>query len=89
MQLIVDIENENVADKVVQFLKSLKKEGVKVTQQETTKNHKPQTEHSDEYIEENWQNVVSEALAEYDSDYEKSFEYKIDRADFQDIKGKI
>ena len=46
MQLIIDIENENVADKVVRFLKSLKKEGVKIKQQATTKNHKPNTQTS-------------------------------------------
>jgi hypothetical protein len=87
-QLILNIKNENIMNKLLWMLSHFKDDGIEI-EYPKTKNEKRKTKFTDEYIEENWQTVVSEALAEYDSDYEKSFEYKIDRANFQDLKGKM
>ena len=67
MQLIVDIQNNTLAKKIIQILEVFKNDGVKVkTLNKTTDNQ---------------QNAK-----EYDVDYEKSFQYKLDRADFIEMK---
>ena len=67
MQLIVDIQNNTLAKKIMQILEVFKNDGVKVkTLNKTTDKQ---------------QNAK-----EYDVDYEKSFQYKLDRADFIEMK---
>ena len=67
MQIIVDIQNNTLAKKIMQILEVFKNDGVKVrTLNKTTDNQ---------------QNAQ-----EYDVDYEKSFQYKLDRADFIEMK---
>ncbi len=84
MQLTVKIDNDLMADKILWLLNSFKDKGVEVIA-EDLKNEE-NSKFTDEYIEENWQEIVSEALKDYDSNYTKSFQYKIDRADFQQMK---
>ena len=38
---------------------------------------------------EKWKDIVSKSLKDYNIKYENSFEYKIDRAEFQNIKAEI
>ncbi len=67
MQLIVDIQNNTLAKKIMQILEVFKNDGVKVkTLNKTTDKQ---------------QNAK-----EYDVDYEKSFQYKLDRVDFIEMK---
>ena len=85
MQIIIDIKDENIADKIVWFLKSFSDKGVEIREKEQTLDSEIETL-SDEYIKENWKNIVSESLANYDANYTKSFQYKLDRAKFRDMK---
>ncbi len=84
-QLILNIKNENIMDKLLWMLDHFKNDGVEV-EHPKTQNKKTETELSDEYIEKNWQSIVSKALANYDDKYYKGFEYKVDRANFQELK---
>lgn len=63
MQLIVDIQNNAIAEKIMQILEVFKSDGVEVRTINKTKENQQDTQ-------------------EYDVDYEKSFQYKLDRADF-------
>jgi len=67
MQLIVNIQNKSVADKVLAILNIFKDDGVKVEKVDT-----PKTDSKD--------------APEYDTEYERSFQYKLDRADFEEMK---
>ena len=64
MQLIVDIENRQLVDKIIKLLEIFKSDGVKV---------KTLSKDQDE-------------LLEFDVDYENSIQYKLDRAEFQEMK---
>lgn len=86
MQFTIDIPHDLV-DKIVWFLEAFKDRGLKIS--ETTQTPFAKEALTDEYIEKNWQEVVSAALANYDDSYEKSFDYKIERANFQDLKGNM
>ena len=56
MQLIIDIKNESIVEKIKTILNAFKDDGVKV-QELNTKNQKPETELSDEYIAKNWRKI--------------------------------
>ena len=89
MQLLVDIKNDSIADEIIQMLSAFKHEGVEIKQNIFQKNQSKlpkEEDFSDQYIEEHWQDVVSIALRDYDDNYTRSFQYKIDRADFRDMK---
>ena len=66
MQLIVDIQSNTVAQKIMQILEVFKSDGVEVTIDKAKEKRKD--------------------AQEYDVDYEKSFQYKLDRADFISMK---
>lgn len=67
MQLLVDIENKSLADKIVKLLEVFKNDGVKVKAISNSLNNKKE-------------------LPEFDVDYENSIQYKLDRAEFEEIK---
>ncbi len=67
MQLIVDIQNRFIADKILAILNVFKSDGVEIKTIDTKKINQKNTH-------------------EYDIDYEKSFQYKLDRADFIEMK---
>jgi len=67
MQLIVDIENQPLADKIVKLLEIFKNDGVKVKAIDNGLDSK-------------------EELPEFDVDYENSIQYKLDRAEFEEMK---
>ena len=85
MQLTINIENESLVDKVIWFLETLKDRGVEIIQKEQIIHSKAE-DLSDEYIKKNWKNIVSESLNNYNESYTKSFQYKLDRAEFSDMK---
>ena len=53
MQLVIDIKNENVADKVLDFLKKLRKEGVEFIEKDSPPGDTP----DDDYIERHWREI--------------------------------
>jgi len=67
MQLIVDIQNNSLAEKILQILQVFKSDGVKV-----------------KTIED--KSKEQDTVQEYDVEYERSFQYKLDRADFIEMK---
>ena len=67
MQLIVDIENKDLVDKIIKILEVFKSDGVKV---KAVSNNK-------------------ENLPEFDIEYENSMQYKLDRAEFEEMKEKL
>ena len=63
-QLILNIKNESIMEKLLWMLEHFKSDGVEV------------------------ENIVSSSK-DYDVEYENSFEYKLDRADFAKMKENI
>ncbi len=70
MQLIVDVPNNSLAEKILQILQVFKSDGVNV-----------------KAIEE--KSKKQDTAQEYDVEYERSFQYKLDRADFIEMKEKL
>ena len=70
MQLIVNIQNSKMAEKILHILEVFKSDGVEVKTIDDSKK-------------------ASEDTKEYDVDYENSFQYKLDRADFIEMKEKL
>ena len=86
MQLIIDIKNESIADKIKTILNVFKDDGVKV-QELKTKNQQAETILSDEYMQKNWRELVT--ISGDNSDYYKSEQYYEDRAEDYRERGKI
>ena len=86
MQLIIDINNESIANKIKTILNVFKDDGVKV-QELKTKNQKPETILSDEYIEKHWKELIM--TSGNSSNYYKSEQYYEDRAEDYRQRGKI
>ena len=55
MQLIVNIKNESIADKIIWLLKSFQDKGVEI--KETRDDEKEEKFFSDEYIAKNWRKI--------------------------------
>jgi len=70
MQLIIDVKDNAVAEKIIQILNVFKGDGVDIRKIDTKSDEQNNTQ-------------------EYDIDYEKSFQYKLDRADFIEMKEKL
>ena len=56
MQLILDINNDSLANKIIKILDAFKDDGVKI-QKPKTKNQKPKTKIDDQYIKEHWREL--------------------------------
>ena len=56
MQLIIDIQNESVAEKVIQYLKTLQDKGVKIVDN-TIKQQNEKEMIDDKYIQEHWREM--------------------------------
>ncbi len=77
MQLVVDIENDSLADKIIKILDVFKNDGVTIT----SKNEiKKSVNYSDEYLKENWKELVM--TSGDSSDYYKSDKYYEDRGEY-------
>mgnify|MGYP000944521818 CR=1 FL=1 len=80
MKILLNIKNENVMEKLLWFLEHLKIDGVEIIpEKQIIKDH---FNYTDEYIEENWREIVSDALSSFDEDYYKSEQYKLDRGEY-------
>ena len=69
MQLIVNIKNNTIAEKIIRILEVFKSDGVEIETIRSKDNQKD--------------------IEEYDVEYERSFQYKLDRADFIEMKERL
>jgi hypothetical protein len=75
MQLIIDIKDEFIVDKVKNLLSTFKDKDIQIKEIKSTNiDENFNSNLTDKYIEENWQEVVSEALKDYKHNYKKSFQ---------------
>lgn len=66
MRLLLNIKNEQILDKLLWVLKHFESDGVEIIQGDVIKENN--ITYSDEYIEKNWKEMVSKALADFDAD---------------------
>ena len=85
MQLIIDIENSSLVDKIIKTLEVFKNEGVSIVKKETPTDDR-EKEYTDEYLSENWKEMVM--TSGDDSDYYKSDQYYEDRGKYLEEKYK-
>ena len=76
MQLLVDIKDESLAKKIIQLLEVFKNDGVEIKSTSKTKLDLERTKEEQE-------------KQSYDVDYENSYQYKLDRAEFSEMKEKL
>jgi len=76
MQLLVDIKDESIAKKIIKLLEVFKNDGVEIKSTSTTKLDLERSKEEQE-------------KQSYDVDYENSYQYKLDRAEFADMKEKL
>lgn len=88
MQLSLNIKDERVLDKLLWVLERFKNDGVEIIKEPKILTHDTVT-CTDEYIEKNWKEIVSKSLKNHDINYENSFQYKIDRAEFLQMKDEL
>jgi hypothetical protein len=86
MQLVVEIDDSNLANKIIEILNVFKNDGLKIRKQDS-QNIDDKVEYSDEYLEKNWREMVM--TSGDNSNYYKSDEYYIDRADDYQKREKI
>jgi len=82
MQLILNIENDSIAKKILLLLEHFKKDGLEVKQEVDLKVKLQVNQYTDEYIKENWRTIISDGLKGVDDDYYKSEQYKMDRGEY-------
>jgi len=86
MQLIIDIPNDSLGNKIIQILDVFKSDGIKIKKQvELQKNNESLL--TKEYIKENWKELVM--TSGDSSSYYKSEQYYEDRAKDYEERGKI
>ncbi|MCK9491404.1 MAG: hypothetical protein M0Q24_04880 [Sulfurimonas sp.] len=78
MQLIVNIKDNSIAEKILWFLTSFSNKGVVVKQVDTDATQENLL--TDEYIEENWRELLMGIKS--DPEYYKSEQYKLDRGEY-------
>jgi len=86
MQLIVDIPNSTLGNKIIQILNVFKGDGVKITKQVESKKI-DESLLTKEYIKDNWRELVM--TSGDSSDYYKSDQYYEDRTKDYEERGKI
>jgi len=91
MQLIVDIKNESISDKIIQLLKIFQNDGVEIKKteypQRKNKELRSQRVYRDENIEKNWEQIIRSAHVP--ENYYKSEQYAEDRVEDLKERGKI
>jgi len=79
MQLVINIQNESLVDKIVWFLETLKDKGVKIIKKDILSIN-IESKFTDEYLRENWKEMIM--TSGESSDYYKSKEYYEDRGNY-------
>ena len=78
MQLIIDIPNNSLADKIIQILNVFKSDGAKIEiKQDLNVTKYRKFDYSDDEIEKNWKDILMNTQS--DSDYYKSELYYEER----------
>ncbi|MEA3503244.1 MAG: hypothetical protein U9R47_10745 [Actinomycetota bacterium] len=68
-QLVLNIKNDNIMDKLLWMLEHFKSDGVEIQQEQKTRNQQGETDFSDEYIKNNWREIgMSTNSAHFDDD---------------------
>lgn len=86
MQLIIDIPNNSLGEKIIQILNAFKSDGIKIKKQVESKEI-DESLLTKEYIQENWKELVM--TSGDTSDYYKSEQYYEDRAKDYNEREKI
>ena len=76
MQLIVNINNELLVDKIIKILEIFKSDGVEIEKKNDIKSF----DYSDEYLEKNWKSFIMNCKS--DEKYYKSEQYYEDRGNY-------
>jgi len=85
MQLVIDIDDNSLADKIIKILDVFKNDGLRITKKKMHNNDKNRV-YTDEYLEKNWKEMV---MTSGDSaDYYKSEAYYEDRGKYLSEKYK-
>ena len=91
MQLIVDIKNESISDKIIQLLKIFQNDGVEIKKtefpQQKNKAQRSQRVYRNEDVEKNWEQIIRSAHVP--ENYYKSAQYIEDRVKDWEERGKI
>jgi len=77
-QVLLEITNDTIKEKVLWMLEHFKDDGVKVKLLESNQ----EIDYTDEYIKKNWKALLSKGLSHYNEDYYKSEQYKLDRGEY-------
>jgi len=81
MQIVIDISDKSLVDKIIWFLESFKDRGVEIITKSSFV--KTREAYSDKYLEENWKELLM--TTKDNSHYYKSDDYYEDRAkEYQD-----
>ena len=79
MQLVINIQNESLVNKIIKILEVFKNDGVKIVKKDMSLDNR-EKEYTDEYLKENWREMVM--TSGDSSDYYKSEEYYEDRGNY-------
>ena len=58
MQLIIDIQNEKLADKIIWFLQSFQDKGIKILNYEGKEDHLVNKEWDEEFARKHWREII-------------------------------
>jgi|AAUQ01.1.fsa_nt_gi parvulin-like peptidyl-prolyl isomerase len=89
-QIILTITDESILENLLWVLKRFENDGVQITKrtsQEVMENQKLENIYTDEYIKENWEQIIRNA--HIPDDYYKSEQYIEDRVKDWEERGKI
>ena len=79
MQLVIDIQNENLADKIIGFLKSFQDNGVKILNYKEKEDNLANKEWNEEFVKKHWKEIgMNTHSANRDDDeylYEAAWEF--------------
>ena len=79
MQLVINIQNESLVEKIIWFLETLKDKGVQIIKKDTTSAN-IESKFTDKYLREHWKEMVMSSGDS--SDYYKSEEYYEERGNY-------
>lgn len=82
MQLTLNIKNNNTVEKLMWLLDHFSSDEIEVVQKDSNANTIIKSEYSDEYIKQNWKELVSKGLSSYSEEYYKSEQYKVERGEY-------
>ena len=82
MQIVINIKEHSVQEKILWMLEHFKDDGVEIEKIMAPDNSIDSEKYTDEYIQENWREMMSKGLTGFNVDYYKSEQYKLDRGAF-------